>query len=71
MKKQLLSFLLTCTYLLSSSQDLVLKQKFPISNVKNLYVSQNDKKQLLLHSYNNTKVNIERAFIPQYSHLNL
>jgi hypothetical protein len=59
MKKQLLSFLLTCAYLLSSSQDLVLKQKFPISNVKNLYVSQNDKKQLLLHSYNNTKVNIE------------
>jgi lysine/ornithine N-monooxygenase len=59
MNKKLLLLLFICTYLLSSSQDLVLKSKFPINNVKNFYVLQNDKKQILLHSYNYSKINIE------------
>lgn len=59
MNKKLLLLLFICTYLLSSSQDLVLKSKFPFNNVKNFYVLQNDKKQILLHSYNYSKIKVE------------
>ena len=59
MNKKLLFLLFTCAYLFSSSQDLVFKSKFPFNNVKNFYVSQNDKKQTLLHSYNISKVRVE------------
>jgi len=59
MKKILFVFCALFLFEFSFSQELIYKQKYPFNNVKNFYVSQNNKKQTLLHSYNYSKVKVE------------